>query len=294
LWLNNELLLLHGLPNIFATICIECLFSPGSWFTQSIRLKNGGGSAFGQVTYNRQRSKINWLLDCSQANRGYLGHLVDNLVYEAGLKNSRLMLASSEPDQHLFSILRQAGFCVYGWEKYWKVIHTTKESVRNSNFIWQRVSITDVPLVSQFQVKHLSPTIRSVTPQANEIPPDFVLWQGKQIRGYAYVRIFFEKGIITPILDPDIHLSSDIMAGLLIQQSKYISSWYIKQIMAHSELECILSELAIPISRRRELMVKHFTIMNAQSVELYNHAREKSHANPITPFFHSNKTRDHL
>jgi len=275
---------LRGLSNLFATVGVECLLGPGSWFTQSVRSKSGKALAFGQVTYHHQRFRINWLLDCNQANQIHLAQLIDNLAYQAGLNNARLLLASSEANQHLFSTLRQAGFCVFGWEKYWKVIDRPRNILDNMDFNWQRFAIIDIPHVIQFQLKHLSPAVRSVVPLANEMPPDYILWQGKTIKGYAYVSIFLDKGIIAPVLESNIQSSSSILASLLDKQMKHVTSWYIKQTTAQIGFENTLTENAIPISNRRELMVKYFTIMNEQPIELYNHARERGHADPIAPF----------
>ncbi len=161
--------------NLYATVGVEILASSGRWFTQSLRKNAWKPSAFGQVELNHQRARINWLLTCDEADPSALPQLIDNLAVEAGLHGAKFLLASSTQQDGLFEILRQAGYCRYGWERYWKVKPTAIPLADQREILWQDAMPVDIYEIEKFQHKHLSPAVRSVMPLAGENLPDLIL-----------------------------------------------------------------------------------------------------------------------
>lgn len=287
--MNTELYLIRGLPNLFATVGIESLIGGGSWFTQSLRTKAWKSNAFGQVEHNHQRSRINWLLSTEESDSSTLHSLIDNLAFEAGLHGAKFMLASTAVNTPLFETLRRAGYCVYGWEKFWKVNPTIPAVPADFNNHWQRPSAIDIHELIKFQHKQLSPAARAVTPLANEILPDYIWVEGDSIKAYAFIKSFGNKGIIFPVFASTIEKPLPVLTGILSAQQEYINIWYISQITSHDWLDPVLEQIAQPVTPRLELLVKYFAIMEKLPVGVLNHAAESRHPDPIAPFMNTSK-----
>ena len=84
------------------------------------------------------------------------------------------------------------------------------------------------------------------------------------------------------------------LIDLLISVKDNYANWYLLQSTSHDRLNEILTEIAIPLTERLELMVKHFTILEKSPVRLLDHSAEKSHPNPVAPFMNANKSNDNL
>ncbi len=155
LWLNPEQLLLHGSANLFARVGLETLVGGGSWFTQSLRAGALRSCAYGQVEKNHQRARINLLLVLDQSNDSCYLRMIDNLSFEAGLHGAKFLLASVEKDSAVFPLLRRAGFCFYGWERFWRMKPLPLKLVAEKTGIWEKPSAGDVHEYHKFRNKQL-------------------------------------------------------------------------------------------------------------------------------------------
>ena len=112
---------MRGFQNILTTVGIESTVGSREWFSQALALNNLQLYAFGQVRFENQGARLNWLLPLGFAEKDPLPELLDNLAMEAGLRGAKFMLASTRVDVCLFETLRRAGYCLYGWQSIWDI-----------------------------------------------------------------------------------------------------------------------------------------------------------------------------
>jgi hypothetical protein len=282
--------LLHGLPNLFASVSIETLVGGGSWFTQSVRKAPFSPLAYGQVEFSQQRAKINWLLHCKKGDDSALLNLVENLSFEAGLRGSKYLLSSALLDSEEFILLRRQGFCIYGWEQYWQVNSAALAVLPENGTHWRRATSIDQHDILRFQRNHLTPTQRAVVPLADEVLPDFILIENGSIQGTANVSFTSRCGVIRFLLDTRIVNPQECMRELTAIQPSSHNNWYIQQQAGQEWLEEHLRGLAQLALPRRELLVKYFVIREKVPLSILNHATENGHPDPVAPYIHSSKS----
>ena len=112
---------MRGFQNIMTTVGIESMVGSREWFSQALALNNLQLYAFGQVRFENQGARLNWLLPLGFTEKDPLPELLDNLAMEAGLRGAKFMLASTRVDDCLFETLRRAGYCLYGWQSIWEI-----------------------------------------------------------------------------------------------------------------------------------------------------------------------------
>jgi len=285
---------MRGFPNLITTVGMETLIGGGNWFTQSLRASPLLPTAFGQVEYDHQRARINWLLNHVDADETALLKLLDNLAIETGLHGAKFILASAPHEHKLFRILRHAGYCVYGWEKFWEVDNARLPAQIDSCYKWSGTIPADCHDLLKFQRKHLSAAVRSVTPLADEVLPNFILRSGENINGYAIVHTFNNKLVVYPVMESSIDHPTGIIAFLLNKYFNDVPIRYITQTTNHDWLERSLSEIAAPVTVRRELLVKYFAVAEKLPIGILNHSAEGRHPDPVAPFLHSSKPQDNL
>lgn len=278
------------MPNVFATVSIETLVGGGSWFTQSIRNTAFTPLAFGQVEFNQQRARLNWLLPCRDEGSNAISSLVDNLTFEAGLRGSIFLLASALLDSEEFSLLRHQGFCTYGWEKFWQVDTSRLPAAPRKSTHWRSASDGDQHDILQFQRHHLAPALRAVTPLADEILPDNILVIDGSIQGIAAIVFSSSRAVMQILLDPRILNPQIFLRELIAMHADHYTTWYIRQISGQDWMEEHLHNLAQPVLARRELLVKHFAIREKLPLGILNHSAENSHPDPVAPYIHSSKS----
>ena len=288
------MLLLRGLPNVLTSVGIETLVGATRWFTQSLRVSSFKPIAFGQVGQHHQRAKINWMLPLDESQPSSLLSLIDNLAIEAGLHGAKYILASCAKEHPLYILFRQCGYAPCGWERFWSIKPSRKMDKPLKENHWQRATSLDTIAIMEFQRKNLPPAIRSITPLANEVLPDFVLKYRGQVYGFAFIELFGNKGIIHPTIAPHPEIGQDLFEGLFFLLPDSISSLYIVQTTSNNGWGDIFDQIAEPVSARQELLVKYFAIREKSPVGLLNHASENGHPDPVAPFIHSGKTQDNL
>ena len=290
--MNTERFLLRGYPNLYTSTGVEAFIGSGRWFTQSLRSNAWSSIALGQVERNHQFAQINWLLSTTQNETETLPSLIDNLAIEAGLLGSKFILANAAKDEPLFEILRRAGYCVYGWERYWKIEPLKLSGSQISKTYWRAAKSIDQHEILKFQHKHLSAAARSVLPLANEVLPDFIWKEDGVIKAYASICSFGGKHVIHVLFPHNTSELEEALAELVCGQDN--TTWYMAQTNYLDWADDTLSEFAVPITPRREQLVKHFAIMEKTPISLLNHAGDSGHPDPIAPFIHSSNGHDNL
>lgn len=282
-------MLLHGSANLFARVGLETLVGSGSWFTQSLRAGTLRSCAYGQVEKNHQRAQINWLLVLDQSNDSSYLRMIDNLSFEAGLHGAKFLLAGVEKDSALFPLLRRAGFCVYGWERFWRMKPLPLKLSAQKMGVWEKPSAGDVHEYHKFRNKQLPPAMRAIASADGRSLPDYVLWIDHAIAGYADVKIFGKKAVLYPVLTNDLEDPKICLLSLAVRLPELIQDRYILQTGAQEGLEGALENIAEAAADRHEQMVKYFSVVEKAPLGVLNHSSENSHPDPVAPYVHSSK-----
>lgn len=282
-------MLLHGSVNLFARVGLEALVGSGNWFTQSLRAGMLRSCAYGQVEKNHQRARINWLLVLDQSSDSGCLRIIDNLAFEAGLHGAKFLLAGVEKESELFPLLRRAGFCVYGWERFWRMKPLPRKFAADKLGAWEKPSAEDVHEYNKFRNKQLTPALRAIASADGRILPDYILRIDHGIAAYADVKVFGNKAVLYPVLTNDLKDQQSILLSLAAQLPEVIQVRYISQSGGQDGLEGALENIAEAAAARREQMVKYFSIVEKVPLGVLNHSSENSHPDPVAPYVHSSK-----
>jgi len=278
------------LPNVFTTLSIETLVGGGSWFTQSVRSSMFSPLAFGQVEIDHSRAKINWMLPCREEQPDALPDLVENLTFEAGLRGSMFLLASTALDSAEFTMFRNQGFCTYGWERYWLVENEVLTNSVSNGTNWRRAKSGDQHEIIKFQRRHYAPALRAVIPLADEDPPDYILSIDGSLQGTARILFSSSNAILRILLDSCIINPQTCIQDLLASQAAVQTYWYIQEMTGQEWMEEHFQRIAQPATPRQELMVKYFAVREKLPLGILNHSSENSHPDPIAPYVHTSKS----
>lgn len=281
--------MLHGLPNVFTTVSIETLVGGGNWFTQSVRSHSFSPLAFGQVEFNSARARLNWLLPCTLDQPDALADLLENLSFETGLRGSLFLLAGAQLDSQEFILLRQQGFCTYGWEKFWRVDPERLPGALPNGMHWRQTRPGDQHDILKFQRHFYAPAMRAVLPLADEILPDYTLYIDGLLQGIAAIRYSSTQAVMRLLLDPRISNPQELIGELLAIQAARHSDWFIQELSGQDWLEEHMQNLAQPASARQELLVKYFAVREKLPLGILNHSSENGHPDPVTPYAHIRK-----
>jgi hypothetical protein len=282
-------LLLHGSANLYARVGLETLVGGGNWFTQSLRAGTLRSYAYGQVEKNHQRARINWLLVLDPSNDSSYLRIIDNLAFEAGLHGAKFLLAGVEKDSELFPLLRRAGFCVYGWERFWRMKPLPLKLAADKVGVWEKPSAEDVHEYHKFRNKQLPPAVRAIASADGRSLPDYVLRIDRVIAGYADVKVFGKKAVLYPVLTNDLKYPKTTLLSLAMRLPEVIQDRYISQTVGQEGLEGALENIAEAAVVRREQMVKYFSVVEKAPLGVLNHSSENSHPDPVAPYVHSSK-----
>jgi hypothetical protein len=285
---------MRGYPNLYASTGVEAFIGSGSWFTQSLRANSWSACALGQVERRHQYARINWLLSTGQNDTDTLPFLIDNLGIEAGLLGSKFMLASAAKEDVLFELLRRAGYCVYGWQKHWKLDPEKLIKQQTSRKYWKPTHSIDQHEITKFQHKQLSAAARTVMTLADKTLPDFLWKENGVIKAYASIHSFGSKRVIHILAAHNTGDELEKLLAELVKDGNNNATWYFSQSNYLDWADENLSAVAAPITPRKEQMVKHFSIMEKTPITLLNHAADSGHPDPIAPFVHSSNGQDNL
>ena len=276
--------------DLFARVGIETVVGAGSWFTQSIRSGNFKPRAFGQV--EQSGTRMQGSTGCYRATRATITSCHGSSTicpFEAGLHGAKFLTAAMDLDSALFQTFRKAGFCVFGWERFWKL--DMPASLHFSEFagLWEKPVSLDAHEIHKFRMKHLPPAVRSISASDLQDLPDYIIVEDHSIAAYADVKLFSNKAILFPVLDECLKDRQAVLLALAATLPEYVSTAYVAQTGSLGWLEGALADIACPATERKEQLVKYFSVAEKAPLGLLNHSREGSHPDPVSPYVHSSK-----
>ena len=284
---------MRGFQNILTTVGIESTVGSREWFSQALALNNLQLYAFGQVKFEGQGARLNWLLPLGFTEKDPLPELLDNLAMEAGLRGAKFMLASTRVDNCLFETLRRAGYCLYGWQTIWDISRSLGKS-KTQQAAWFKPDSRDALELTRIQRKLLSPAAQSVTALALQALPDFALKIDGVVKGYARVSGFNNKVLITPVLMNTVENAETVLTDLVHEFFSTADKVYLHQTADTGWLTADLEKLGEQVTPREELLVKHFAAMQKLPAAELNHNSVAHQTDTVTPMMPSARRKDNI
>ena len=284
---------MRGFQNILTTVGIESTLGSREWFSQALALNNLQLYAFGQVRFENQGARLNWLLPLGFTEKDPLPELLDNLAMEAGLRGAKFMLASTRVDNCLFETLRRAGYCLYGWQSIWDITQSLGKP-KSQQVVWFKPDSRDALELTRIQRKLLSPATQSVTALALQALPDFALKIDGVVKGYARISCFNNKVLITPVLMNTIENVDTVLAALVNEFFSTADKIYLLQTADTGWLSTDLENLGTQATPREELLVKHFAAMQKLPSAELNQNAVGHQTDTVTPMMPSSRRKDNI
>jgi hypothetical protein len=275
------------------SVGIEAMVGSREWFSQALALNNLQLYAFGQVRFENQGARLNWLLPLGFTEKDPLPELLDNLAMEAGLRGAKFMLASTRMDDCLFETLRRAGYCLYGWQSVWE-ISLNHIKTKESQAAWYQPDSRDALDLTKLQRRYLSPATQSVTPLASQTLPDFAVKMDGILKGYARVNCFNNKVLIAPVFVNSLENIEDILAVLIKDFFSSADKVYLLQTADTGWMTADLEKFGSRLTPREELLVKHFAVMQKLPAAELNHNASGHRTNTVTPMMPSAGRKDNI
>jgi hypothetical protein len=284
---------MRGFQNILTTVGIEAMVGSREWFSLALALNNLQLYAFGQVKFEYQGARLNWLLPLGFTEKDPLPELLDILAMEAGLRGAKFMLASTHVDNCLFETLRRAGFCLYGWQSVWDISRNLGKT-KPPQTAWFKPDSMDALELTKFQRKLLSHATQSVTAFASQALPDFALKIDGILKGYARVNCFNNKVLIAPLFMNTLEDVEGILSALVKEFFSATAKVYLLQTADIGWLTADLEKIGARVTPREELLVKHFAAMQKLPAAELNHTAVGHRTDTVTPIMPSARRKDNI
>ena len=290
------MLILRGFAHLVSSVGLVPLLGSSAWFSQSLMRNAHSAAAYAQVGLESRAARINWLLPLDEDDSRVLPALLDNLSLESALRGSHCLLTAAHADSVLFQILRNAGFCVYGWQRIWHVARERfPESPQDSPSIrWSKPDAQDVPGISSLRRQLLSPSVQTVKKITGDKLPDTILKINGEVQAIARVNGYGRKAMVAPLFAPGPLGVIPILQPLFARLFPLYPTLFLVQTGDTAALDETLSEIADPLSEREELLVKHFTSLQKIPLSVLNTASHPRHADTIAPIMKFTQPPDHL
>jgi len=286
---------MRGFPHLLSSIGFESLLGNTSWFSQSLVSNHHSALAFAQVSLEGRGARLNWLLSIDEGDK-HLSALIENLSLESALRGACCLLSAARAEDDLFVILRNSGFCRYGWQRLWQLHrerfppHTTSAF----SFSWSRSQASDQVEIDSLRRHLTSSSVQTVRKITGETLPEFVLRKDGNICGIASVSTYASKVIATPLIAQSDLPTHVLLPSLFARFFPTYQTAYLVQSSDQAWLEDVLLDLGDPVFDREELLVKHFTSIQKASIHVLNHAGHNRHADTITPMIKMHDSQDNL
>jgi len=272
---------------------IESTFGSREWLSQALALNNLQLYAFGQVRFENQGARLNWLLPLGFTEKDPLPELLDNLAMEAGLRGAKFMLASARVDNCLFETLRRGGYCLNGWQSVWDISRILgKPKMRQS--VWFKPASSDALELTRIQRKLLSPATQSVSALALQSLPDFGLKIDGLVKGFARVSGFNNKVLVAPVFMNTVEDPGAVLADLVNAFFSSADKVYLLQTADTGWLTADLEKLGALAAPREELLVKHFAAMQKLPAAELNHGKVGHQTDTVTPMMPTARRKDNI
>lgn len=266
---------------------VESVFGSSAYFTQAAAPDFWHTAAIGQVGLHNGGAELNWYLDINHDAGDPVPCLIDNLCLEAGLRRAKFLVASAPVEDCTFEKLRRCGFCPFSWHQIWRAERIVHSKFDLSMKAWQRPKSEDVLDIISVQKKLMAPAVQAVTKNLDKNSPELVCREDGNILGYAASKSFGGKVVITPLFQPFGGNTFELLGGLIHQYQDDFREVYIRQNSDTSWLSPHLEEVAVPVTPRLEMLVKHFAVQQKAAVLEASRSTNGRQTDTVAPFLQS-------
>ena len=281
---DNALLLTRGSPVGLPALLSH--FNPRNGIFTGLARTAGDDLFIGQVKCvgGRRNARLTFLVPAGTYDSTALLGLLDALAIEAGQWGALGVLADVDERAELFSVLRRAGYGVYGWQRIYQLPFTGKADY-DQPALWRFAAASDELPIRQLHQALIPPLVQVADPLPGGRLYGLVYQVNQQIRAYVE-SVYGPEGIyLRPLIHPDV----DNIPQLLVNLENYLSPLlgrkvYLAVRSYQAWLEGLLQDFSPEITARQALMVKH--LASTQRLTLSNVHRsvvEDTRAEPSAP-----------
>ncbi len=203
------------------------------------------GDAFARLLY---------LAPASQLEHPGVPALIESLASEAGTWGAFHIVADMHENSPAFVPLRQAGFAVYAWQRFWNVSALAGTDGAQK---WKRATSENLPAVQSLHHQIVPPLLQAVEP-APRRASGYFCGDGPA----CYVGV--SSGLMGVVLTPLIHPEATNVAAKLTALIRHLPNRggrpvYLCMRSYEAWLEDVLQDIGAEPGERQAVLVKHLT-----------------------------------
>jgi hypothetical protein len=266
--LDSELELTRG--NLFSPLGILEQLNPGRQsFTAVVTTSDQSQKLIGQVYHvlGAKYARLSFLMPSDECRSPALYSLIEGLSCEAGGWGAFQLLAEIEEGEPALGTLRRAGFCVYSWQRIWKLPVENSAIAPITGGDWQQTSDEDTIAMRALFHSLVPPLAQRAEPFYMRQPCRLSYFQEGEMMGF----IESSTGPIGIYLQPLLHPAAENLAELIKSLPYHVQPRlgrpvYLVVRSYQSWLEKALEEIGAQVSPRRALLVKYLTVSKRYSL----------------------------
>jgi len=243
---------------------LEHINSGRESFTAACSTEDELQTLIGQVyrTPGAKYARLAFLMPAEDCQSAAVYPLVEGLSGEAARWGAFQLLAEVKEDEPAFSCLRRAGFCVYGWQRVWKLPQGDQWDTEEPVEKWRQTTDEDGIAVRGLYNALVPPLVQRAEPvQAGQLN-GFSYFQEGELLGFVEGRIGPVGIYLQPLLHPAAEKETELIRTLpgLFQSRAGRLPVYLVVRSYQAWLEKALIEMGAGVSARQALLVKYLTV----------------------------------
>jgi hypothetical protein len=231
-------------------------FNPARHIYTGVARDNGTTLLGGVIHTNGDSfARLVYLAPATDLTHPGIFALIEHLIDEAGKWGAFHVFAEADEGSDAFSVLRQAGFSVYAWQRIWDVSHITPSQADGG---WLKTQSIHLPAVHALHYQIVPPLLQPVE-QVPQHAAGFIATDDEK----CYVGLVHGRAgiLLTPLIHPEATDVAEKLASLLNYLPKRGNRPVYLCVRSYQAwLEPVLEDLGgKPASERQAVMVKHLT-----------------------------------
>lgn len=284
LGLDSALLLTKGNPLSLAAIFTQIQPTRGT-YTNISPSENGSPPLFGQVNFQQgeRSARVAFITPETDAVLQALPAVLEDLARQSGEWGAYHLLAEMDENSPAFEAFRRAGFCVFAWQRIWKLPAVRVEKLPEADWAPARLD-QESSIRSLFQ-SLVPPLVLSAEPMSALTFQGLACQQQDEVTAYTDVEFGLQGIYLKPIFHPDaVDVDGLISALTTVLPNHSGRPIYMAVRSYQSWLETGLAQLGAEAAPRQALLVKHLIARQRSPIlERSLKALEHRRAEPSSP-----------
>lgn len=284
LGLDSALLLTKGNPLSLAAVFTQIQPTRGT-YTNISPSENGNPPLFGQVNFQQgeRSARVAFITPETDAVLQALPAVLEDLARQSGEWGAYHLLAEMDENSPAFEAFRRAGFCVFAWQRIWKLPAVRVEKLPEADWAPARLD-QESSIRSLFQ-SLVPPLVLSAEPMSALTFQGLACQQQDEVTAYTDVEFGLQGIYLKPIFHPDaVDVDGLISALTTVLPNHSGRPIYMAVRSYQSWLETGLAQLGAEAAPRQALLVKHLIARQRSPIlERSLKALEHRRAEPSSP-----------